>query len=441
MSDNGKLALTRFQQGLARSLTRRGKALLESDNLAQSVNALAPLEAYFVVKELGLEDATPILLNASRRQIQTFIDLDCWSQDRPDFLDLDAWLAPFAALGKEALKLAFDTLDTELQVLYIAETLDIYEIDPDEGTSGSGKDVPTKLTTDGFLHLEKKKPNQEREIDPFAVVEALYASRGDKAYPLFLAAKWESQSVLQEQAYQFRAGRLQDLGFPSIDNAISIFAPPPIHPPGVHLSRWAGPPSTLPAIYAQPLTGETLLSRALASVDSPELLQDIERNLIYLTNAAVIGYGESPRDLQTTQKIATRVIQTLCLGIEVLLSPDEPLAAPNEEEVAIRAAGLFRNWSPQDIFRHGHRAVSRLSHSAQQLADDPILENWLSQSHKDDDYSQDRQDREFLTALLAHRPLYAGREPLRPERAKAFESQQELEEAQIRLNEIAGRVL
>ncbi len=441
MSDNGKIALARFQQGLSRSLTRRGKALLESENLAQSVSALAPLEAYFIVKELGLEDATPILLNASRRQIQTFIDLDCWSRERPDFLDVDAWLAPFAALGKDALKLAFDTLDTELQVLYIAETLDIYEIDPDEGTSGSGKDVPTKLTTDGFLHLEKKKPDQEREIDPFAVVEALYASRGDKAYPLFMAAKWESESVLQEQAYQFRAGRLQDLGFPSIDNAISIFANPPVHPPGVHLSRWGGPPSTLPAIYAQPLTGETLLSRALASVDSPELLRDIERNLIYLTNSAVVAYGHSPRDLQTTQEIATRVIQTLCLGIEVLLSPEEPLAAPEGDEVASRAAGLFRSWPPQDIFRHGHRALSGLCRDAHQLAGDPILESWLNKSHKGDDYSQERMDREFLTALLAHRPLYAGREPLRPEKTKAFESQQELQDAHTRLNEIAERVL
>ena len=118
MSQNEKVSLARFRQDLSRSLSRRGKQLLESTNLAQAVSKLAPLETYFIVKELGIEDATPILLNASRTQIQTIIDLDCWTGDRPDPLDLDAWLAPFAALGKEALNLAFFTLDHELQIVF-----------------------------------------------------------------------------------------------------------------------------------------------------------------------------------------------------------------------------------------------------------------------------------------------------------------------------------
>ena len=68
------------------------KALLEAPDLARQVGELEPLEAYFMVKELGLESAVH-LLAASEEQLKTFVDLDCWNQDELSVEDLDAWLA------------------------------------------------------------------------------------------------------------------------------------------------------------------------------------------------------------------------------------------------------------------------------------------------------------------------------------------------------------
>ena len=104
-----------LERDIERALAKRGKALLDAPDLARQVSELEPLEAYFMVKELGLESAVLILLAASEEQLKTFVDLDCWQNDELSIEDLDAWLAPFAAVGPEPLVDAFLNLDEEVQ--------------------------------------------------------------------------------------------------------------------------------------------------------------------------------------------------------------------------------------------------------------------------------------------------------------------------------------
>ena len=56
MSDTPVVTLSRFQADLSRALSRRGKRLLVAADLQQQVANLEPLEAYFIVKELGVDD-------------------------------------------------------------------------------------------------------------------------------------------------------------------------------------------------------------------------------------------------------------------------------------------------------------------------------------------------------------------------------------------------
>ena len=77
MSDDTIIELTPFRADLARSLTRRGERLLAATDLAEEVAALEPLEAYYIVRELGLDQALPILRELSHEQLQACLDLDC----------------------------------------------------------------------------------------------------------------------------------------------------------------------------------------------------------------------------------------------------------------------------------------------------------------------------------------------------------------------------
>ena len=113
-SSDNVVTLSRFRGDIARALARRGKKIIEAHNVAEQVVALQPLEAFFVTKEMGLEEAAPLLAHLTQEQFQACIDLDCWTKDTLTFAELDAWLGAFLSEGPGALVSAFGLLDHEL---------------------------------------------------------------------------------------------------------------------------------------------------------------------------------------------------------------------------------------------------------------------------------------------------------------------------------------
>jgi hypothetical protein len=435
MADQSLTTRSAFGADVSRALAHRGKALLEAGDLAAQVQALEPLEAYFIVKELGASDAMPILKFASSEQLQAFVDLDCWCGDRPDPAELDAWLASFAADGLQTLARAFLSLDPELQVLHLAASLEVYEA-ANEAIPAHDDDVPRLLTSDTYFVLYAIGADA-RELHPFTLVEALYRADNEEAFRLLTAVLWELPSTLEEMAFNYRNSRLGDMGFPDREVALGIFAEAQLAP----LAKVAPPPTALPAVYAQPLQEGSLLTRALHTIQDTALLSQLESGLVYLINAAIIAYGESPRDLTHVALVAARVRDITSLGLEVLLNREAGVAAELAPHAVNEAAGLLARRNVRDLFRVGHHETVELQKAARALVADPVVSQWLTAPTTDrDDYTQDRLDRELLKALTEARPLYGGYEPLRPERRKAFGSRAELHAAETRLDAIANRV-
>lgn len=430
MSDINVITLTRFRADLARSLSRRADKLIESPNLREQVQALEPLEAYFIVKEVGLESALPILRAATADQLQAFVDLDCWSGDVPDPVELDAWLSAFAADGPEALAQAFLSIDSELQVWFIAEALHVYEAQGDEQAPEMDKDT-RRLNTPDNMFVVDVKASFEGELDPLTLVDAIYRHDQDDAYRLLTAARWEIMSNLAEDALRFRSGRVEDMGFPNRDEALKLFSPPPTTP---RPPRPAAHPvvQTLPALYAAPLLDRSLLSRALSGVDDEALVAQLERDFLHLVNLAVVAFGESPREVSHITEITTRVRDTVSLGIESLIGPD------GSDEAA---AAMVTAWSLVDLFRQGHQQVVPLQKRAGTMARDPVFAAWLQKVETEsDDYAEDKRERAFVQGLLHVPPLLAGTDPLRPTAGRAFASRADLDDAATRLDNLKQRV-
>jgi hypothetical protein len=437
VTENNVIALSRFRADLSRSLSRRGKELLSAKDLPARVQALAPLEAYFIVKEIGVEDAVPLLVNATPEQLQTFVDLDCWNGDAPDATELDAWLAPFAAEGQETLARVFLGLEEELQILYLSQTLVIYDVRSEEPPE-TEEDVVRKTTVDTFFVIEPTPG--EREVDPFYLVDALYKVSVEGTFQLLTAAKWEHSSEVEERALQFRDARLLEIGFPDRVESLRIFTPPPSRPNTTQQFVGGAEAVALPALYAAAL-GDSLLTRGLSRISDAHAVERLERDLVYLMNHAVMAYGGSPRDMTHVTEVAARVRDTLSLGLEVMLSPNGPLDGPESDAVAARAGDLLLVWPLVDIFRHGIATASELGAAAKKLAKDPVVAAWLDATETEhDDYSEARRDRQFVRALLARPPQDSGFDVGRPERRRAFSSRTDLAAATVRLETIRQRI-
>lgn len=427
-----------FQHDIHLALQRRGQRLVEAADVAEQTALLSPLEYYLIVKEIGVDDATVLLHHATPEQKQICCDLDCWEQDEFCATELDAWLAPYQAQGQDTLAATFFQLDHEVQTLFINASLQIYDLRSEPAPEPSA-DTRHKTTLDNFFELHTDLA--DRDVEPFALIDALYAYDTHQAFRLLMAAKWELFTETVEQAYQFRMGRLADLGFVEPEVAAKLFAPPPsVHPSATNLSRGL-PQTRLPGLYAHTLSkAPNRLSRAMAQIRNPDVLAQLESQLVYLINAASVAYQRPAKSLGQLLLVANWVRDTLCLGLETHMRQDTGQNAQEDHVQDLAAAQLVQTIPLLHLFQLGQAQIKPLQKAAQRLSQDPVAAAWLNvHLHPDDD--PEATDRAFLRALAHPRPLLCVRTHNGPLRLEAWQTHAQLETTQARLEALAARLL
>ncbi|MDO8946549.1 MAG: DUF6178 family protein, partial [Desulfocapsaceae bacterium] len=310
MTDNNIIELTPFRADLTRALTRRGERILAANDLASEVAALEPLEAYYIVREIGLDQALPILIELNPEQLEACVDLDCWN--RYDFApdSLDEWLTSFALEDPETMARAFSSLDYVVQLLFLAQTVTVYDPDTDEVPQQEEGSQPRATTPDGFYLLELKT-ELALKTHPFTVLDALYQYDPVIAHRLLSDVRVDLPTQIEEEALRFRNGRMQDIGFAPPEEAAVLFSRPAIRQP---LSRSLKPIDSgltrLPSVYAGALIESTLLLQALSLITDQERLSHLEQEIVWAINSAIIAYGEKTQDIKQITDIAERVRDT-----------------------------------------------------------------------------------------------------------------------------------
>ncbi len=442
MTDNNIIELTPFRADLTRALTRRGERLLASTDLADEVATLEPLEAYYIVREIGLNQALPILLQLSQEQLEACIDLDCWN--RYDFAadSLDEWLTAFALAGPETLATSFFSLNYVVQLLFLAQTVTVYDPDTDKvPPEDEEKDTTRAMTPDGFYLLELKT-ELALKIHPFTVLDALYQYDPIATHQLLSEVRVDLPTQIEGEALRFRNGRMEDLGFAPPDEAAVLFSRPAIRQP---LSRPQKPIDSvltrIPSVYVGPLIETTLLQQALSLITDQESLSRLEQEIVWAINSAIIAYGEKTKDIKQITDIAERVRDTICLGLESLLFQQEPNCPLDGAEAVAKASALLEDWYINDLFRHGFAATQGLQKEVRQALREPRFSAWynLPDTNQSDE-PDDRLDRAFVTALLGRHPLRSGFDPAKAEDVKAFACLADIDVAHVRLKRLVAQI-
>ena len=434
-----------FLAHLAHSVVRGGRALIEAGNLAEVVPTLAPVELYLMIKEMGVDEAAPLLLEASAEQVQALCDLDCWDGENFSAEELDAWLAPFLAEGPQVLAEAFLRLDEEVQVLFLQGSLRVLDMREQDGSvrkvdevpwpEDVAEDAPYKTTPEGFFTLidTSQSLGQEREVPPLVLVDALRDLDANECFRLLTAARWELSSPLMEQGLQFREGRMGDLGFVPTHEAQRLFAPPPPKASESPLVSPAtiGGAAPLPALYAQALqeAADCTFVAAMAYVQDAAQLARLEGELVLLINAAVVAYGQRSKNYAQVHQVARYVRDFLSLGL---------LAQAPAGDVAACAARLLAQ-PLQEVFQRGIAAVRPLQRAAAAAAARAKVAAWLQAA---DVGAHDPQaaDRAFVRALAHVRPLWAGRQGARPDETSAWQTPAQLDACRARLEALVAAI-
>jgi hypothetical protein len=175
-------------------------------------------ELCFTAKAIGLADAGWILEHATPAQLVTSFDLDGWQGLHPDRTNLRGWLEALGEAGQETLLRATRALDPEMIVLMLRDRVDVMldpkdeEWQPPEGAQ----------TVEGQFYFVPKHPGDDL-ADVLVLLNTLFQEDYWLYFRMLQGVIWELEWDLEEWALRWRTGRLEDLGFPSWDEAMRIY--------------------------------------------------------------------------------------------------------------------------------------------------------------------------------------------------------------------------
>jgi hypothetical protein len=329
---------------------QRLDALIEARDARALVRSLPAEDLYFTIMEVGLADATELVQLASPEQFLTFVDLGGWKKDQVDLHQVLTWLR--AARGDEAgdFLRKLRKVDTEIFELLVREFTLIHDLEenPDVHVEGVTLETPEGRYLVEFKGVEGPELAAMRSI-----LNDIIAENPFEAVRFLEATRWEVPGELEESAYRFRTGRLQDLGFPGLEEAARLFSRVDTGP--------APAPAAVAALVATRAQPDYLDAafRALEDVER----ENLEGELRYLANATLVAEVEDPGDLDAIRRVGEMVRDYLLLGLEHLTGGDPA-----------RAAQVVRDTETRRVFQVGFSLTLALKFRADRLMKQPLAQ-------------------------------------------------------------------
>ena len=396
---------------------RRIDALLAQDDARGAIAALAPVEVYELIHEVGFEDAAPLIEYVTPEQIQGCLDLDIWQRDEMDVSLAQPWLAALIEAGFEKVTEVWAGLDVELRALILAREIKVYDVSLGEEPADDNEHS-IMATPDRFFMLElPDEENAQRLVQ--RLVEDLYRGDMPLAQHTIMAARSELQSDLEEMAYRWRSGRLADSGYVDFYEALGLFAK--LEPDAVTIGEGSQDPlndsvNRLAIAIAEEVVGKTFLARTLAAIDSQTEAERLESALTLLVNKVLAAGRAKPGESEVLKRGALYATATLSLGLETIARGDVARGKQALESIAVSR-----------LFRVGYTVSLKLARLAQALAPRSLTAGSPA--------------REVVQALCSPRPLFASAADQPPKPGmRPFESQADLRRAGELLTALTLRI-
>jgi uncharacterized protein DUF6178 len=412
------IALSRYRAQLGRGRKlRRADALLEGPDPERAVRALPGDEFYYVVHELGLRDAGDILALARPEQVQAALDFALWERDQIVPERAGEWIEALAEAPYETIGAWVAGLDVELFALLLRQNARIYDLsleEPPDEPAGTLYPTPDNLfvldvTGTPVATVGEPGPSDDEDSGTSArafirLIDNLYRADRNLARRLFVGARSELDSELEELAYRWRQGRMEDLGFSDYYEALEVYRE--LDPASVRLGETApggmrarplddrgatdGAARAPTALVERLTRAGSPFARGAQGIASADEVSELHFSVVALTNRVLAADRVTPGDDAAVAATLDRQLATLDLAVEFLARGD----AAREIE-AVRTVPVGR------LFRLGVSLVGKVKRLATTLRRrGPFAPTRRDLVEPDEALA--------LEAVTRHRPLFAG---------------------------------
>lgn len=352
--------------------------LLILSNQAVPVARLLPEEdIYFMVKEVGEEDALPVLAIISEKQLQYLFDMEWWRGDK--FLPQKAmdWLLLMEKANDRQLLHWLLTEDFDQKVMVLQSLIKVFK--QDEMTDQyDGVEELEHFTLDGVYDIFLKVADAAPLLKN--LFKLLYVKDQKVFYALLEAVIWYPVTPTVETAYRWWRSRVEEKGILSYDEAIEVYSLLDVESLKLEAPShevFVDPDAPYAVAPVHPLTdtdSSTFFGQCLAMMKTHERVNAICGELMYLANKVMVADQQEFGNVDSHHETMRKVLGYINIGLELGAGGD----------IAKGELLLSQTWM-QSLFQVGYAGIMRLKWEGEKLIKENglLLEYLLSPGYMD----------------------------------------------------------
>lgn len=374
MTSEEKNSITRLQdlkKERERLLSLPSEAALEylvsEKNTIALVHSFPVEDFHLLVRDIGAQDALPLLAMASTRQWEYILDIETWHKDRMDFSAATEWLNLLLSADPTRLTAWCAKENDFFLEFFLLHNIEVRIREYDESPSELGKDF---ISFDDTFYFRILDPPfmPETDADPetnshgdqylenrrdFLIQLLQHLSNFD--HPRFQNILLESAAIIpaetEEEMYRLRNVRLAEKGFLPFDTAVGIYQPLTENDLKKRTRRIQAGSTENENFTPVPYTAQNLLepdgifTKALSSIKNNNFLMQLQSEFAGLCNQLLVADQKAINGQSGLYDAVKKASSYIDIGLETLSG---------------NKTGQIERYLLADIFRVGYGRALRL---------------------------------------------------------------------------------
>ena len=344
------------------------KAIFDAPVPEALIQSFPPEDLYFLVKQLGYDDALDLLTWASNRQWEFLVDMEVWQKDTLNEKEVGALFARLLEADPKRLARWISTEKKELFGLYLYRTVDVRIREHDQDPSDFGENYFTFDDVMYFQAYADPVTDAERikteDVEKF--LKTLFSQFLEEDINSVRNHVWEAKFILpaeeEEEAYRLRNVRLAENGFLPFEEAIGLYQairPEEFEKKAIRKERTFKKAADLslvpvPQFFAGMFSFGQLFVKALSNIQDVSIWQELQMEFAALSNRIIVADQVKIEQREDLFKAVQKAVGYLDIGLEIM----------GKQILGFLPQRCIEEYALIDIFRVGYFSALELKWKA-----------------------------------------------------------------------------